>query len=141
MKDRDFGLLFKHIHDALYKQSNNRLRSKKLTLTQMGLLMSLERLPDRSATMKTLEKLLQVAQPTVVGVVARLQQKQFVQTEECPGDHRAKLVRLTESGRRTCREAAAFMEQDQDWLLQGFTEQEKKQLYAFLKRIENNVQK
>lgn len=33
MENRDFGLLFKHIHDALYKQSNNRLRDKQLTMT------------------------------------------------------------------------------------------------------------
>lgn len=72
MGNRDFGILFKHIHDALYKQSNNRLRGSALTLTQLGLLLSLERLPEQTASMKTLEKILQVAQPTVVGVVARL---------------------------------------------------------------------
>lgn len=141
MKNRDFGILFKHIHDALYKRSNNRLRDSQLTLTQVGLLVTLERMPDGMASMKTLEKLLQVAQPTIAGVVARLQQKQFVRTEGCPGDHRMKRVRLTEAGRKKCREASVCMEQDQEWLLQGFNEKEKCQLYEFLKRVEHNVQK
>jgi len=47
MENQDFGLLFKHIHDALYKQSNNRLRGSSLTLTQLGLLLSLERSRNR----------------------------------------------------------------------------------------------
>lgn len=47
MENRDFGILFKHIHDALYKQSNNRLRGSALTLTQLGLLLSLERSRNR----------------------------------------------------------------------------------------------
>lgn len=141
MENRDFGILFKHIHDALYKQSNNRLRGSALTLTQLGLLLSLERLPEQTASIKTLEKILQVAQPTVVGVVARLQQKQFVRTEEDARDRRVKQVHLTEAGRAKCREAEAFMDRDQDWLLQGFTEQEKQQFYQYLKRVEQNVQK
>lgn len=103
--------------------------------------MTLERLPEQMATMKNLEKILKVAQPTVVGVVARLQQKGFVRTEENPRDRRVKLVHLTEDGRAKCREADAFMDRDQDWLLRGFTEQEKQQFYQYLKRVEQNVQK
>jgi DNA-binding MarR family transcriptional regulator len=52
-----------------------------------------------------------------------------------------KQVHLTEAGRAKCWEAEAFMDRDQDWLLQGFTEQEKQQFYQYLKRVEQNVQK
>lgn len=45
-----------------------------------------------------------------------------------------KQVHLTEAGRAKCWEAEAFMDRDQDWLLQGFTEQEKQQFYQYLKR-------
>lgn len=51
-----------------------------------------------------------------------------------------KQVHLTEAGRAKCWEAEAFMDRDQDWLLQGFTEQEKQQFYQYLKRVEQNVQ-
>ena len=136
---RDFGILFKHIHDALYKSSNNRLRLNNLTLSQMGLLMNLEHRPSGMASMKELEQLLHVAQSTVVGIVSRLEQKEFVSSHEDAHDRRVKLVELTEKGGRTCEQAKKYMEQDQTWLLHGFDEAEKEQLYEFLQRVVQNV--
>lgn len=118
---------------------NNRLHLNNLTLSQMGLLTNLECRPNGRASMKKLEQLLPVAPSTVVGLVSRLEQKDFLSSHEDAHDRRVKLVELTEKGRKTCNLAKRFMEHDPAWLLQGVNEEEKEPFYPFLLRVVHNV--
>ena len=139
MERRDFGILFKHIHDALYKKANNRLRKMGLTLSQAGLLTELARQPQGEATMKELEHTLQVAQPTAAGLVVRLEGKGFLRSRGDARDRRIKIVALTEQGRDICCQARIYMEDDEARLLLGFSAEEKEQFYRFLLRAAENM--
>ena len=73
------GTLIKQIHDGLEKQANNSLRTQGLTMSQMGVLIELHFSPEKQMPLKELERRLHVAQSTAAGIVARLEQKGFVE--------------------------------------------------------------
>ncbi|MFC2662245.1 MAG: MarR family winged helix-turn-helix transcriptional regulator, partial [Eubacterium sp.] len=111
-----------------------------LTLTQSGVLIFLSGHEKNTAPMKEIEKFLGVAQPTVVGIVKRLEQKQYVESFEDAEDHRVKLVHLTASGEEKCRAGRAHMEKAEEALLAPLTEEERGQFLEMLERVRNAIQ-
>lgn len=92
------ALLLRQINAAMEKNVNNSLRGDGLTLAQMSMLLELYDMPDRTLSLKELEATLQLAQSTVAGIAARLEQKGFLEYCEVPGDKRVKRVRMTAAG-------------------------------------------
>lgn len=133
------GLLFKQIHDRLEKQSNNALREKDLTMMQISVLLALEDASGQQLSMKELERHFGVAQSTVAGIVSRLEQKGFAEALSDAADRRVKLVHLTPAGARCCAEAACQMEQAEETLLRGFSEEERTLLNRLLRQIADNL--
>ncbi|MBR1707451.1 MAG: MarR family transcriptional regulator [Clostridia bacterium] len=134
------GMLIKKINDALSKDANNRLKNENLTTTQIGMLMILSEKGDGSLSMKELEKELHVAQPTVVGIVSRLEQKGYVCSFGDPNDKRIKIVQITENGRKQCENAYSVMEDTERMLMSGMTSDERKQLIRLLNKVYFNLE-
>lgn len=134
------GMLIKQINDSLEKSANNQLRNDNLTITQVGTLVILSEAEDGEMTMKELEKALHVAQPTVVGIVKRLEQKDLVHSGGDAGDRRIKIVRITGSGRKSCSKANRIMKETEERLLSGMDQQERQELVRMLKVVLGNLQ-
>ena len=129
------GALIKKIHDEIEKQANALLRQQDLTLTQMNVLMKLERNPDHQLTLKELEGLLHVAQSTAAGIVMRLEQKGFVESFTDENDRRVKKVAITPSGMECCKNAASDVERMEMQLLSGLTDAEKILFRELLEKV------
>ena len=128
----DCGGLIKQISDEMRKKANNAIRSYNITLAQLGALIELERAPDGQRSLKELEKLLHVAQSTAAGIIARLEQKGFVQGFEATDDRRVKLVRITPDGQACVHNSLQKRNVAEEELLGGLTEAEQKQFYILL---------
>ncbi|MEY8339391.1 MarR family transcriptional regulator [Lachnospiraceae bacterium 62-35] len=139
MGDIQNGLLIKQIHDRLEKRANNALRSKDLTLMQMSVLMILQKMPEKMLSMKEIERHFQVAQSTVAGIVARLEQKGFVEAFGDVADKRIKLVHMTPIGEACCEETAHYRNEAEETLLRGFSKEEQATLNSLLLRAADNV--
>ena len=139
MKHNPCGLLIKQIHDSLEKQSNNELRSKDLTMTQVTVLLLLNDAPDKKYSLKELEKVLQVAQSTAAGVISRLEQKGVVEGFSDPSDKRIKMVKLTHRGEECCLDAKKSMDDAEKRLLSGLSEEEKLIFNDLLEKVNNNM--
>lgn len=133
------GILIKKIHDALEKKTNNELRTKDLTLAQVQMLMTLEKEENGISSLKKLEKILNVAQSTTVGIVKRLEPKGFVEGYMDSEDKRIKLVRITPAGKAVCHEAQADMNENEQRLLSGLTKSEREQLKVLLQKVYKNL--
>ena len=133
------GLLFKQIHDKLEKQANNTLRQQGLTMMQVSVLLTIQGSEGKRCSMKELERRFGVAQPTVAGIVARLEQKGLVTATGDPRDRRIKLVCITASGEKCCGQAACHMDQAEERLLRDFSPEERAQLNAMLVRVADNL--
>ena len=133
------GQLIKLLHDRLEKQANNTLRGKDLTMMQVAVLMELQEVEKKQRSMKELERRFCVAQSTVAGIISRLEQKGFVETLGDTSDKRIKVVHITPTGEACCREAAGFMEEAEQMLLHGFSEEEKAIFNQLLARAAENM--
>lgn len=131
--------LIKQIHDGLEKQANNSLRSQDLTMSQVGVLIELRFSPEKQMALKELERRLHVAQSTAAGIVARLEQKGFVEGFGDANDRRIKMLRITPAGEACCQLADQHMAASEEILLSGLTEAERTTLVALLERVAGNL--
>ncbi|MGN1382824.1 MAG: MarR family winged helix-turn-helix transcriptional regulator [Eubacterium sp.] len=133
-------MLIKQINDALRKNANNVMGKQGLTLTQNGVLVYLSEQDRQMAAMKEIEKFLGVAQPTVVGIVKRLEQKHYVESLEDEEDHRVKLVHLTRAGNEKCLEGQKHMEEAEKALLAPLDRDERQMFLGMLKKVRDGLQ-
>ena len=134
-----YGMLIKQILDRLKKQANNALRAKDLTIMQTMVLVTLQKAADHRLSMKEIERYFGVAQSTAAGIVSRLEQKGLVESSGDKSDKRIKLVHLTSTGELYCSESAGEIDKIEANLLQGFSDEERKQFHRLLMKAADNV--
>ena len=127
--------LIKQINDALEKQANNTLREDDLTMMQVAVLIELDGAEGGTLSMKELEHKFGVAQPTMVGIVKRLQQKGMVDSMTSRSDRRVKLVCLTREGTQKCKRGYLHMENAEDGLLSALDAAEREQFRLMLEKV------
>lgn len=133
------GQLFKQINDELQRRANNQMRSQDITMSQATVLLELAHAPSSTLSMKELEKQLNVAQPTVVGLINRLEQKNLVDSFGEPNDKRTKLVKLTADGLLRVQQTEDCMDNVERSMLSGLTDTERDILYSLLKKVHNGL--
>ena len=134
------GFLIKQIHDRLEKRANNSLRAQDLTMMQVSVLMELHYSERQQLSMKELERRFGVAQSTAAGIFSRLEQKDFVEALSDPEDKRVKLAHITQIGESCCTEAAGAMQEAEENLLNGLSDEERTILNRLLIRIAGNLE-
>ena len=133
------GMLLKQVQDAVAKKLNNSLRESGLTHVQLGVLIVLEHTEDRQLRLKELEKIFHVSQPTVVGVVDRLEEKGFIRTVRDPSDKRVRLAQLTDEGLKKCRHEYEVLTDTEALMVRGLSETEQQELQRMLRRMRENL--
>lgn len=139
MNNTDCGMLMKQICDRLEKNANNELRKQDLTLSQIRYLTFLYENKDKNIELKELESYFEVSQPTVAGIINRLEGKDLVKMQQSPKKISAKIVNITENGIKVCKECNKHQHITEDVLLNNFTELEKKQFKELLLRVFENI--
>lgn len=109
MPKKDVGYLIKLISDKLKVNADANLKRYNITLTQSRVFVFLSS-KGGQATQKEIEVFLEVAHPTVVGIVSRMEQKGYVTTWIDSNDKRIKNVKLTQQAE------ALGMDMEQDIL-------------------------
>lgn len=133
-KNYSCSTLLKQIHDIMEKNANNILREQELTISQSGVLVSLDEKEGKTASFKELKKDYGVSQPTMVGILNRLVQKDFVEVLTDSEDKRIKKAHLTQKGSDKCKEGYKHMNSAEEQLLKSLTDDEKKEFNRLLLR-------
>ena len=133
------GALLKQINDIMEKNANNSLRGQDLTIAQSGVLVLLDETDGKTATFKELEKRFGVSQPTMVGLLSRLEQKHLVEILADPEDKRIRRAHLTQKGEEKCKEGYKRMRSAEEFLLGGLTAEEKKEFLRLLSKIRGSL--
>lgn len=136
---KQFGTYIKHISDVLQKNCNSALASKGLTMSQLTVLHVLYNTADNEMTLKELEKHLQVAQSTVVGIINRLQQKGFIESYSSAEDKRVKIVSMTDDGKKSFLESQSYAFESESYILSCLSETEQNILNSLLEKISKNL--
>ena len=134
-KNYSCGTLLKQIHDIMEKNANNVLREQELTISQSGVLVLLDEKEGKTASFKELEKDFGVSQPTMVGILNRLVQKDFVEVLTDSEDKRIKKAHLTQKGVAKCKKGYKHMNSAEEQLLKSLTDDEKVEFNRLLLKI------
>jgi len=136
---KDFPLLIKQLHDLMKKTANEQLREKDITFSQLRILSYIYECDGNTATFKDIEKHFLIAQPTVVGLIKKLERKGFVCVCTDDTDRRVKNAFLTEKGAAYCVEVNQRQEEMRQRLTRNLSLEETAELYRLLMEVYKNL--
>lgn len=108
------------------------------TLPRFDLLAQLERAPQ-GLSMRELSKRLMVTGGNITGITDQLEAEGLVLREAHPSDRRSYTVKLTAAGKRLFKRMAATHEQWVVELLEGWSPDEKTQVYGLLAGLKTHL--
>lgn len=126
----DVGYLIKRINDKLAARADAELKQFDLTMSQCRVFLYLSSRGGQ-ATQKEIETFLDVAHPTVVGLVSRMEQNGYVTCWPCE-DGRNKNVKLTEQAEALDKDMKQNRLESEQMLLSPLSPEEREQLRKLL---------
>ena len=141
MKERmPVGFMFKQINTIYEKEFNNRQRKLGITSSQCAVLDYLFNASLEEVTQKDIEKALNLKNPTVTGILKRLEENGFVLIVPSNKDKRCKNVYLTEKSYDIQRKMDMERKKLDKMLTIGMTKKEIAALEKMLARVLYNVE-
>lgn len=137
-EDQNIGLLLKTISDKIRQIGDAAFAKFGLTGPQVMYLMEV-REAGGVISQRELEKKSGVSHPTIVGIMARLQDKGFVRVEISQKDRRHRIISLTEQAQNVMDELKKGSKEMNTLLVTGMTDEEKRELRRLLELIDRNV--
>lgn len=129
----------KQINDELAKRANESLKADELTFSQVGIVLRLRDNNAEGMSIKDLSSSAHVAQPTMTGIVDRLERKGIVSSCNDSEDRRIRRVYLTEKGENCLANAGKNRASTEELLLAGMSEEEVAQFKTLLMRVRDNI--
>lgn len=117
------------------------LKDCDLTKSQSDVLRFLSFHKDECIVQKDIENELKISNPTVTGLLNRLEQKNFIQRLTHPVDKRAKQIVLTSKAFEVESMVKKQIEENETILLKDFSEEDKALFYSFLQKSLHNLLK
>lgn len=133
-----FGRIFRSIDCALGQRMNQALSGMELTFSQ-GHIMGYLSHCDAPPCATDIEDRFHLSHPTVSGLLARLEKKEFITLREDPKDRRRKLVYILPKGQQCNETMDAVIRGGDQKLLEGFTPEEEMQFRQYLLRALHNI--
>ena len=133
----DVGYLIKSINDKLRVRADAELKQYHLTMSQSRVLVYL-RSQGGQATQKEIETFLDVAHPTVVGLVSRMEQNGYVTCWPCE-DGRNKYVKLTPQAEAIDKDMQRNQLENEEMLLAPLSSEDRERLRDLLLTVAEHL--
>lgn len=137
MLKKDVGYLIKSINDKLKVRADAELKQYHLTMSQSRVLVYL-RSRGGQATQKEIETFLDVAHPTVVGLVSRMEQNGYVTCWPCE-DGRNKYVKMTPQAEAIDKNMQENMRANEEMLLAPLSPEDRERLRDLLLTVAEHL--
>ena len=138
-EEKNLGAYFKSISNALDRKFNRDLDAFDLTLSQANTLMFLHFNQDKEISQIDIQNKFNLTNPTVTGILKRLELKGFICRTTSSNDGRRNVIRLTEKSVQLDNVLVQGMMNAENHMATGFTEQEKELLENLLRRVLANI--
>ncbi len=140
MKERmSVGFMFKQINTIYEKDFNQLLRTIGITSSQCAVLDYLFRSSEEVVNQRDIEKALSLRNPTVTGLLKRLDEKGYILSVPSDRDKRCKNIYLTEKAYDIQRRMEADRKKIDKKLTLGMNKKEKAALEKMLERVLYNI--
>jgi len=141
MHQRDeIGFFIKLINDCIEKKANQTLKQFDLTLSQARILFYLHDHKETTTSQKDLEEFFEVTHPTIIGILNRLERKEFIRSEMNSKDKRVKNIFLADKGGKVFCSMEHFKKSTEQKMLQNLTSDQTEELQSLLKIVYKNIQ-
>ena len=110
-----------------------------LTASQGRLMAFVAHRGNRATYARDVETELHLTHPTVSGLLSRLEQKGFIALRTDPNDRRSKRIVISEKGLACHERMHAVITENENRIVQDFSEEEKALFAQFLQRAIDNV--
>lgn len=137
MLKNNVGYLIKSINDKLTVKADAELKQYQLTMSQSRVLVYLISRGGQ-ATQKEIEVFLDVAHPTVVGLVSRMEHNGYLVCWPSE-DGRNKNVKLTPKAEAIDQDMQKNMESSEEMLLEPLSPEERERLKALLQVVAEHL--
>ena len=136
------GLLIKFINGRVVTKINKNLADFNLTGVQHEILCFIDRNEhERDVFQKYIEKCLKLTNPTVTGIVKRLEEKEMIARYPSSTDARYKCLHVTEKGRDViCKSFKFGADNIEKQLVKDLSDDEVKMLKDLLYRVLKNME-
>lgn len=113
------------------------LRDLGLAIGQLPVLVTLKR--NGALSQAELAHIAQVEQPSMAQLLNRMERQGLVERVLDPNDARRRLISLTTQAAQRMPEGKAIMQSTSEQALEGFSSEERTQLFTLLERVNGNL--
>ena len=138
MREDEINHLLRMISNKIRARGDADMKERGLTFSQLQVLVTLHR-HGGQMSQKELEKELNIAHPTIVGLVQRLEKNGYVETWTDEEDKRIKHVRQSEKALKMKEEARQRWNDMSMRMFRNLSETEKEELYRMLNVISDGL--
>lgn len=128
------------IHNAFEMDFNRHLKEIDLTVSQLEVIRYLSHTRKKEVSQKDIEQELKLKNPTITGILKRLEEKGFIQIEVNKKDKRRHNIVITQKAIEHEKNARKRHEKMEVILKQGMTEEEVAELERMLNLVIKNLE-
>lgn len=133
------GAYIPMLHNQFKEQMNRIVDKIDLTTSQVHVLFYLKSQGDEEVIQKDIEEKFNLSNPTVTGIIKRLEAKGFVTRTVSSKDARSKSIHLTEKSIAASEEMKRSLHQANEKVFEGFSEAELDELEGCFIRMLHNL--
>ena len=133
-----YGYFIRVLENCTQQAMNNALASMDLTAAQ-GHIMGFVTHRSEPPCPKDIEEKFQLSHPTVSGILSRLEQKGFIEMRPDELDRRCKRIYVLPKGKECHDRMHRVILSNEERMVQGFSEEEKKMFAQLLSRAIENM--
>ena len=138
--EKNLFILIKRIHDKLEHRGNRDCKAAGLTIQQVRIIIYIAEHNKQNITQKELETEFKVSHPTIVGLIKRLEEKEFVITKTVQEARQQKYIKLTQKGKKALRNMEENQTHDKELLHTCFNEKELTNFTEYMERLLNAIE-
>ncbi len=134
-----FGRLFKQIYILHEMNYIKNTKQKQVTPAQMDILFFLLSRKDQEVTQKDIEGALRLSNPTVTGLLNRMEEKGLIRRVKKEQDRRYRLIQMTDQSRDYMEYLKYARRKGEETIMKGMTTEQVETLRSLLKMVLKNL--
>lgn len=134
-----YGFYFRCIQSQLEKSMNEQLKEFDLTRSQLDILRYLKNAKKDHVNQKDIEEFFHISNPTVTGLLNRLEQKGYVVRLQSPNDKRIRYIQITEKSEDIEKKIKKHISRSENIISKGLSAADKEQLFILLAKVKDNL--
>lgn len=137
------GRMLKVVSNYMDMNSNNNLAEINMTRSQMGALVYVfvNTRKGKEVNQVDIEREFNLKNPTVTGILNRLEEKEYIKRVPSSKDKRYKKIELTDSGRKIVECGKVKADEMEDKLLSVLEDSEKEELKRLLNKVIESIKR